>query len=176
MSTRSGQFITLRDLREEVGKDASRFFYVMRSHEQHLDFDIDLAKSDNNENPVFYIQYAHARICSVFLNLQQMDLYHNEAIGEAALDLLSEEHELALTRTVSRFPEIIDSAAHSRTPHLLAHYLHALATDLHGYYNAHQFLVDEENLRNARLNLILATKIILQKGLSLLGVSAPEKM
>ena len=176
MSTRSGQFITLRDLRKEVGKDAARFFYIMRSHEQHLDFDIDLAKSDNNENPVFYIQYAHARICSVFLNLQQMDLHHNEAIGEAALDLLSEEHELALTRTVSRFPEIIESAAHSRTPHILAHYLHALATDLHGYYNAHQFLVEEENLRNARLNLILATKIILQKGLSLLGVAAPEKM
>jgi arginyl-tRNA synthetase len=176
MSTRSGQFITLRELREEVGKDAARYFYIMRSHEQHLDFDLDLAKSENNENPVFYIQYAHARICSVFLNLLQMDLYHNEAIGEAALDMLSEEHELALTRTVSRYPEIIDSAAQARTPHLLAHYLHALATDLHGYYNAHQFLVDEENLRNARLNLILATKIILRNGLALLGVSAPEKM
>jgi arginyl-tRNA synthetase len=176
MSTRSGQFITLRELREEVGKDAARYFYIMRSHEQHLDFDLDLAKSENNENPVFYIQYAHARICSVFLNLLQMDLYHNEAIGEAALDMLNEEHELALTRTVSRYPEIIDSAAQARTPHLLAHYLHALATDLHGYYNAHQFLVDEENLRNARLNLILATKIILRNGLALLGVSAPEKM
>jgi arginyl-tRNA synthetase len=176
MSTRSGQFITLRELREEVGKDAARFFYIMRSHEQHLDFDLDLAKSKSNENPVYYIQYAHARICSVLRNVEQKDLYHNEAIGEAALDLLTEDHELALTRTLSRFPETIDSAARSRTPHLLAHYLHSVATDLHAYYNAHQFLVEEENLRNARLNLILATRIILKKGLALLGVSAPEEM
>ena len=176
MSTRSGQFITLRELREEVGTDASRFFYIMRSHEQHLDFDLDLAKSHSNENPVFYIQYAHARICSVFRNLEQMDLFHNEAIGEVALNLLTEDHELALMRTISRFPETIESAARIRSPHLMAHYLHALATDLHSYYNAHQFLVDEENLRNARLNLILATRIILEKGLALLGVSAPEEM
>ena len=176
MSTRSGQFITLRELRDEVGKDAARFFYIMRSHEQHLDFDIDLAKSHSNENPVYYIQYAHARICSVFRNLEQKDLYHNEAIGEAALDLLTEDHELALIRTLSRFPETIESAARSRTPHLLAHYLHSVATDLHAYYNAHHFITEEENLRNARLNLILATKIILKKGLALLGVLAPEEM
>lgn len=176
MSTRSGQFITLRELREEVGKDAARFFYILRSHEQHLDFDLDLAKSHSNENPVYYIQYAHARICSVLRNLEQKDLYHNEAIGEAELPLLTEDHELALTRTLSRFPETIEAAARGRTPHLLAHYLHSVATDLHAYYNAHQFLVAEENLRNARLNLILATKIILHKGLALLGVLAPEEM
>ena len=148
----------------------------MRSHEQHLDFDLDLAKSNSNANPVFYIQYAHARICSVFRNLEQMDLFHNEAIGEVALNLLTEDHELALMRTISRFPETIESAARIRSPHLMAHYLHALATDLHSYYNAHQFLVDEENLRNARLNLIMATCIILENGLALLGVSAPEEM
>ncbi len=176
MSTRSGQFITLRELREEVGTDAARFFYVMRSHEQHLDFDLDLAKSHTNENPVYYIQYAHARICSVFRNLQQMDERHNEAIGEVALDLLTEEHEIQLMRTISKFPEIIESAGRLRAPHLLAHYLHSLATDLHSYYNAHQFLVDEENLRNARLNLIFATRLVLDKGLGLLGVSAPEEM
>jgi len=176
MSTRSGQFITLRELREEVGTDAARFFYIMRSHEQHLDFDLDLAKSHSNENPVFYIQYAHARICSVFRNLEQMDLFHNEAIGEVALDLLTEDHELALMRSISRFPETVDSVARIRSPHLMAHYLHGLATDLHSYYNAHQFLVEEENLRNARLNLILATRIVLKKGLALLGVSAPEEM
>jgi len=176
MSTRSGQFITLRELREEVGTDAARFFYIMRSHEQHLDFDLDLAKSHSNENPVFYIQYAHARICSVFRNLEQMDLFHNEAIGEAALDLLNEDHELALMRSISRFPETIESAARIRAPHLMAHYLSDLAADLHSYYNAHQFLVDEENLRNARLNLVLATRIVLKKGLALLGVSAPEEM
>jgi len=176
MSTRSGQFITLRELREEVSTDAARFFYVMRSHEQHLDFDLDLAKSRTHENPVFYIQYAHARICSVFRNLEEMDERHNEAIGAVALDLLTEEHEVQLMRTISRFPETIDAAARLRAPHLLAHYLQALATDLHAYYNSHQFLVDEENLRNARLNLVLATKMVLSKGLGLLGVSAPEEM
>ena len=176
MSTRSGQFITLRELRDEVGNDAARFFYIMRSHEQHLDFDLDLAKSNSNENPVFYIQYAYARICSVFRNLEQMDLVHNEAIGEVALDQLNEEHELALMRSISRFPETVDSAARLRSPHMMAHYLHSLATDLHSYYNAHQFLVEEENLRNARLNLILATRTVIKMGLALLGVSAPEEM
>jgi arginyl-tRNA synthetase len=176
MSTRSGQFITLRELREEVSTDAARFFYVMRSHDQHLDFDLDLAKSRTNENPVFYIQYAHARICSVFRNLEQMDERHNEAIGEVALDQLTQQHEVQLMRSISRFPEVIESAARLRSPHQMAHYLHSLATDLHSYYNAHQFLVDEENMRNARLNLILATQIVLKKGLSLLGVTAPEEM
>jgi arginyl-tRNA synthetase len=176
MSTRSGQFITLRELREETGDDAARFFYIMRSHEQHLDFDLDLAKSRSHENPVYYIQYAHARICSVFRNLLPMDLTHNEAIGEAALDVLVEGHEVSLIRELSRYPETVDAAARKRAPHLMAHYLHALATELHAYYNAHQFLVDDENLRNARLNLILATRIVLQSGLSLLGVSAPEEM
>jgi arginyl-tRNA synthetase len=176
MSTRSGQFITLRELREEVGTDAARFFYIMRSHEQHLDFDLDLAKSNSNENPVYYIQYAYARICSVFRNLEQMDLSYIEAIGEVALDLLVEDHEMALMRTLSRFPESIEAAARLRSPHMIAHYLHSLATELHSYYNAHQFLVDDENLRNARLNLVMATKIVLAKGLDLLGVSAPEEM
>jgi arginyl-tRNA synthetase len=176
MSTRSGQFITLRELRDEVGSDAARFFYVMRSHDQHLDFDLDLAKSRSNENPVYYIQYAHARICSVFRTLEDMDERHNVEIGNVALDLLTEDHEMQLMRDISRFPETIDSAARLRSPHLLAHYLHALATDLHSYYNAHQFLVKDENLRNARLNLILATRTVLARGLGLLGVSAPEEM
>jgi len=176
MSTRSGHFITLRELREEVGTDAARFFYVIRSHDQHLDFDLDLAKSRSNENPVYYIQYAHARICSVFRTLEQTGERYNEAIGMAALDLLTEDHEMQLMRTISRFPETIEAAARTCAPHMLAHYLHMLATDLHAYYNAHQFLVDEENLRNARLNLIMATRIVLKKGLGLLGVSAPEEM
>jgi arginyl-tRNA synthetase len=176
MSTRSGQFITLRELREEVGSDAARFFYVMRSHEQHLDFDLDLAKSHSNENPVYYIQYAHARICSVFRNLEQMDETHNPAIGEAALNLLTEPNETRLLRELSRYPEIIESCARLRAPHQLAHYLQALATEFHAYYNSQQFLVDDENIRNVRLNLILATKIVLADGLSLLGISAPEAM
>jgi arginyl-tRNA synthetase len=176
MSTRSGQFITLRELREEVGKDAARFFYVMRSHDQHLDFDLDLAKSRSNENPVYYVQYAHARICSVFRNLEGMDMTWNAAIGEAALDQLTEDRELALLRAVSRYPEVIESAARLRAPHLMAHYLSDVATEFHGYYNAHQFLVDDENLRNARLNLIEATRVVLVNGLALLGISAPEEM
>lgn len=176
MSTRSGQFITLRELREEVGKDAARFFYVMRSHEQHLDFDLDLAKSHTNENPVYYIQYAHARICSVFRNLEQMNETHNQAIGEAALKLLTEPNEIKLLRVLGRYPEIIEAAARLRAPHLVAHYLQALATEFHAYYNSQQFLVDDEHIRNVRLNLILATRIVLANGLELLGISAPESM
>jgi arginyl-tRNA synthetase len=176
MSTRSGDFITLRQLRDEVGSDAARFFYVMRSHEQHLDFDLDLAKSRTNENPVYYIQYAHARICSVFRNLEQMNETHNQAIGEAALNLLTEPNEILLLRALSRYPEIIESSARLRAPHQLAHYLQALATEFHAYYNSQQFLVDDENIRNVRLNLILATRIVLANGLALLGISAPDTM
>ncbi|KAA9131004.1 arginine--tRNA ligase [Marinihelvus fidelis] len=176
MSTRSGKFITLRELREEVGTDAARFFYVMRSHDQHLDFDLDLAKSRTNENPVYYVQYAHARICSVFRQLEQNDMRHNAAIGEAALDQLTEPRELALMRAINRYPETIEAAARLRSPHLVAHFLGDLATEFHGYYNAHQFLVDDENLRNARLNLVEATRIVLVNGLELLGCSAPEEM
>ncbi len=148
----------------------------MRSHDQHLDFDLDLAKSRSNDNPVYYIQYAHARISSVFRNLDQMDLTHNIPIGEAALDLLGEAHELELMRAISRYPEVIESAARLRAPHILAHYLDLLATEFHAYYNAHQFLVDDENLRNARLNLILAAQRVLADGLGLLGIAAPEEM
>ncbi len=176
MSTRSGQFITLRELREEVGTDAARFFYVMRSHDQHLDFDLDLAKTKSNENPVYYIQYAHARICSVFRNLEQMNQTHNPAIGEAALKLLTEQNEVKLLRALSRYPEVIESSARLRAPHQLAHYLQALATEFHAYYNSQQFLVDDENIRNARLNLILATRYVLANGLELLGISAPDAM
>jgi len=176
MSTRSGQFITLRELREEVGSDAARYFYVMRSHEQHLDFDLDLAKSRSNENPVYYIQYAHARICSVFRNLEQMNETHNPAIGEASLNLLTEPNETLLLRALSRYPEIIESSARLRAPHHFAHYLQELATEFHAYYNSQQFLVDDADVRNARLNLILATRIVLANGLTLLGISAPESM
>lgn len=176
MSTRSGQFITLRELREEVGNDAARYFYVMRSHEQHLDFDLDLAKSNTNENPVYYIQYAHARICAVFRNLEMMNESYNQAIGEAALHLLTEPNEIKLLRALSRYPEVIETAARMRAPHQLAHFLQALATEFHAYYNSHQFLVEDEDIRNVRLNLIYATRIVLADGLKLLGISAPESM
>lgn len=176
MSTRSGEFVTLRDLRNEVGNDAARFFYVMRSHEQHLDFDLDLAKSRSNENPVYYIQYAHARICSLFRNLEKEGLRHNQAIGDAALNQLSEEHELTLVRCLNRYAEVIEAAAAQRAPHLLAHYLQELAASFHGCYTAVPVLVEDENLRNARLSLMSAARQVIANGLALLGVSAPESM
>ncbi len=176
MSTRSGSFVTLRELREEVGNDAARYFYVMRSHEQHLDFDLDLAKSSANDNPVYYIQYAHARIASVFRQLDSRGLRHNQAIGEAAIGRLESDHEQELLRALGRYPEVIESAAARRTPHILAHYLHDLAGQFHAWYNNSQFLVDDDDERNARLNLVAAIGQVLRNGLSLIGVSAPEKM
>lgn len=176
MSTRSGRFVTLRELREEVGNDAARYFYVMRSHEQHLDFDLDLAKSRANENPVYYIQYAHARIHSVFRELDSRGQRHNQAIGEAAIDRLESDHEQQLLRLIGRFPEIIESAARQRAPHVMAHFLHELAARFHAYYNASMFLVEDNDLRNARLNLVAAVGQVLRNGLRLIGVSAPQEM
>ena len=176
MSTRSGSFVTLRELREEVGNDAARYFYIMRSHEQHLDFDLDLAKSTANENPVYYIQYAHARIASVFRQLDSRGQRHNQAIGEAAIDRLSSPHEQELLRALGRYPELVESAAERQSPHVLAHYLHELAAQFHSWYNNSQFLVDDDDDRNARLNLVAAVGQVLRNGLELIGVSAPEEM
>ena len=176
MSTRSGEFITLRELRAEVGNDAARYFYVMRRCEQHLDFDLDLAKSQSSDNPVYYIQYAHARICSVLREAEARGIGFDA--GNAAVDAtaLGESHELALMRTLSRYPEVIESAAAELEPHQLAFYLRELANDLHTYYNAHTFLVDDTGLRTARLALVAATRQVLANGLGILGVSAPEEM
>ena len=176
MSTRSGEFVTLRQLREEVGNDAARFFYVMRKCEQHLDFDLDLAKSKSNENPVYYIQYAHARICSVARQLAEQDLSWDEAEGQTHLDLLTEPHETDIIKMLTRYPELIEAAALAHEPHQLAHYLRELANHFHTYYNAHKFILDDAHLRNARLNLIFATQQVLKNGLAILGVSAPEQM
>ena len=176
MSTRSGQFVTLRQLRKEVGSDAARFFYVMRKCEQHLDFDLDLAKSQSNENPMYYIQYAHARVCSVFRQLQEKNLRYDQARGLENLDKLSEKHEQSLMTSISRFPELLETAALNHEPHQLAHYLRELANEFHTYYNAHQFIVEDESLRDARLVLIKATKQVIFNGLGLLGVSAPDNM
>jgi arginyl-tRNA synthetase len=176
MSTRSGSFVTLRELREEVGKDAARFFYIMRKSEQHMDFDLELAKSKSNENPVYYIQYAHARICSVFRQLQQRKLVYEQNLGLNHLDFLNNEYEKTLLACLARYPELIETAAKNYEPHLVANYLRELATDLHGYYNAHQFIVEDERLRNARLCLVQAVQQVLVNGLSLLGLNAPEQM
>jgi arginyl-tRNA synthetase len=176
MSTRSGEFITLRELRREVGNDAARFFYVMRSNEQHLDFDMQLATSRSNENPVFYIQYAHARVCSVLRQMREKGFEHDEARGRASLDRLTEPHEQALLSTLSRYPEVLEMAAQQRAPHALVHYLRELATDFHAYYNAHQFLVEDAAVRDARLSLVRGVRQVVCSGLGLLGVSAPEAM
>jgi arginyl-tRNA synthetase len=176
MSTRSGEFDTLRQLRAEVGNDAARFFYVSRSNDQHLDFDLDVAKSQSNDNPVFYIQYAHARIASVYRQLDERSLEWNAAQGGASLSLLTEPQEKVLATTLSRYPEIIELAANNRAPQHLVHYLRDLANDFHTYYNAHAFIVDDAKLRDARLTLISATRTVIANGLELLGVSAPETM
>ncbi|HWS25377.1 MAG TPA: arginine--tRNA ligase [Xanthomonadales bacterium] len=178
MGKREGNFVTLKDLRTEVGTDAARFFYVMRSHEQHLDFDLELAKSQSKDNPVYYVQYAHARIASVFHKLAEQRLTHNRSAGDAARAQLSNEHELDLMNLLLRYPETIEKAGELRAPHLIANYLRELAAALHGYYDGAQvkILVDDDDLRNARLNLLLAVKQVLGNGLKLIGVSAPEKM
>ena len=176
MSTRSGEFVTLRQLREEVGNDAARFFYIMRSNEQHLDFDLELAKSKSNENPVYYIQYAHARIASVLRQLKEQSLYYDKENGSSNLDLLSTKKERNLMVGLSKYSEVINTAAKNRSPHSLAQYLRDLANEFHSYYNDSTFIVNDENLRDARLSLIIATQIIISSGLELLGVSSPSSM
>ena len=177
MSSRSGKFVTLKQLIDDVGVDAARFFYVMRSHDQHMDFDLDLAKSKTSENPVFYIQYAHARICNIYIKLEEHALQHNQEIGNASLNLLTHEKEEDLMRSISSYPEVLITAARTRAPHTLANYLRELAQSYHSFYDkCHIVNVEDENLRNARMNLSLATKSIVADGLFLLGASAPESM
>jgi len=176
MSTRSGEFVTLRELRHEVGNDAARFFYVMRKCEQHMDFDLDLARSQSSDNPVYYIQYAHARVRSVFRQLAEKQLHWDRDAGLAALDTLTEPHEDTLLVNLSRYPEVLESAALHHEPHQLTYYLRELANDFHTYYNAHKFIIDDAGLRNARLALIEATRQTLENGLHLLGVTAPDTM
>ena len=172
MSTRSGEFVSLRELRQEVGNDAARFFYVLRKSDQHLDFDLDLAKSQSNDNPVYYIQYAHARICSVLAQWGE-----DEAIlANAAADLLTSQAELMLLQKIIDYPDILEAAANDRSPHLLAFYLKDLAGEFHSYYNSTRFIVPEHSVRLARLTLIAAIRQVLANGLKLLGVTAPSKM
>jgi arginyl-tRNA synthetase len=174
MGKREGNFVTLREVRNEVGNDACRFFYLMRSHDQGLDFDLELAKSRSNENPVYYIQYAHARVASVMKQLGAKGLTHDAAAAD--LGQLTNAHEQAVITALSKYPEIVQHAALNRAPHALVHFLRDLANTLHTYYNAEQFIVDDAALRNARLTLVLAVQTVIRNGLGLLGVSAPETM
>jgi arginyl-tRNA synthetase len=176
ISKRAGEYVTLRDLTEWVGRDAVRFFLISRRADSEFVFDVDLALSQSEENPVYYVQYAHARVCSVFRQLQEKGHAHDRELGERNVARLGEPHEKALIRRVTYYPELLETAARALEPHQLAHYLRDLAGDFHTYYNAHTFIVDDVGLRNARLNLVAATRQVLENGLKLLGVSAPEKM
>ncbi|HEV2007727.1 MAG TPA: arginine--tRNA ligase [Burkholderiales bacterium] len=172
MSTRAGEFVTLRELRHEVGNDAARFFYVLRKSDQHLDFDLDLAKSQSNDNPVYYVQYAHARVSSV------LEQWGGDAGLLAAVDPspLVTDQEVALLSRLMEYPAVVASAARDLAPHMIAFYLKELAGEFHSYYNATRVLVPEEPLKLARLALVVATQQVLRNALALLGVSAPEKM
>lgn len=172
MSTRAGEFVTLRELRSEVGNDAARFFYVMRKSDQHLDFDLDLAKSQSTENPVYYVQYAHARVCSV---LEQWGGDAAELAGTDVAALLA-EHETALLALLLEYPDAVENAARDFAPHLVAYYLRELAAGFHSYYNATRLLVEDESVKRARLALAAAIRQVLRNGLALLGVSAPDRM
>ena len=173
MSTRSGEFVTLRELRGEVGNDACRFFYALRKSDQHLDFDLDLAKSQTNENPVYYIQYAHARVCSV---INQWGGDPAGLVEDARLALLDNPRELAIASKLGEFREVIEGAARELAPHLIAFYLKDLAGEFHAWYNAERMLVDDLALREARVALAIAVRQVIRNGLAILGVSCPESM
>ncbi|MDZ4142882.1 MAG: arginine--tRNA ligase [Methylotenera sp.] len=172
LSKRAGSYVTLRDLIEEVGCDATRYFLAARRSDSQLIFDIDLARAQTNDNPVYYIQYAHARICSV-LNQWNGD---KASLENADLSPLNNAHETALMQRLSTYPEVVENAATELAPHTIANYLKELASDLHSYYNEYKFLIDDEAVKIARLCLIGATQQVLKNGLDLLGVSAPDKM
>jgi arginyl-tRNA synthetase len=173
ISKRAGAYVTVRDLIDEVGRDGVRYFFLMRRVDSHLVFDVDLAKSQSDENPVYYVQYAHARVCSV---LREWGGDPAELAG-ADLDLLTSPHEAALAQKLAEFPELVARAAAEFSPHLVTHYLHDdVAARLHTYYNAERFLVEDAELKRARLALVAATRQVLANGLAILGVSAPERM
>lgn len=176
LSKRAGSYVTLRDLINEVGRDATRYFLSARAATSQLTFDIDLARSQSNENPVYYIQYAHARLCSVARQANEKDMPWDREAGEAALSLLVQEQEQTLLNQLARYPEVVELAARDLEPHQIAQYLRDLAAAMHAWYNACPFLVEEASLRNARLTLAMATRQTLANGMSLLGVTAPEEM
>ncbi len=174
MSTRSGEFVTLRTLREDVGKDAARFFYVMRKADQHMDFDLSLAKEQSSDNPVFYVQYAHARVCSVERQCQEQGVFID--LENPKLEKLVNNHEQVLLKHLTLYPQRVSNAATRREPHIVVNYLRELANHFHSWYNAHKFLIDDVEVRDARIALAFATRQVIKNGLILMGVSAPEKM
>ena len=175
MSTRSGEYVTLRQLRDEVGNDAARFFYISRSNDQHLDFDLELATSESKDNPIYYIQYAHARITSLLRRMEDEGLLVDN-FGTSDLSKLTQEAERYLMVALSRYPEVVQLAALNRAPQHLAHYLRDTAAAFHACYDSHRVLVDDASLRDARVGLAVAARQVVRNGLSLLGVSTPDNM
>ena len=177
ISKRAGSYVTLRDLIDEVGKDATRYFLISRKADSQLVFDIDLARSQSNDNPVYYIQYAHARVCRVLEELAERGLPPvDTAAGVASFGRLDTAHEQAMFVELSRYPEVVEAAAANLEPHLIAQYLRDLAGALHSYYHEHKWIVDDAELRNARITLAVTARQVIRNGLDLLGLSAPEKM
>jgi len=176
ISKRAGSYVTLRDLIDEVGRDATRYFLAARAPSSQLTFDIDLARSQSNDNPVYYIQYAHARICSILRKLASEQRSWDQANGLANLERLVEDQEKALANNLARFPEVVRIAGEQSAPHQVANYLHELASDFHGYYNNHKTIVEDDGLRDARIALTQAVRQVLANGLWLLGIAAPEEM
>lgn len=175
MSTRSGEFVTLADVVKEVGVDATRFFFLMRSSDSHLDFDLELAKKESPENPVYYIQYAHARICNVFRTAEEQG-YRTEDWSNADLSFLKEEVEFALIKKILAYPECVEKSALAQEVHRIPHYLNELVTIFHNYYTHHRFVTDDREVSLARLFLINTLRNVIANGLALMGVTAPEKM
>ena len=176
MSTRAGEFISLNELIEEVTSEAARFFFINRKGNQHLDFDLDLAKEESKDNPLYYIQYAHARICSVFDKLKENKKSYKESVALEALDQLNSDQEVEIQQLLSQFPDVINRSAENYEPHLICYYLRNLAGTFHSYYNNERILVEEENTLQAKLFLISAVKQVLFNGLKILSISAPESM
>jgi len=172
MAKRLGNIVTAREVLQEVGKDAFRFFLSMQNNQSHIDFDIELAKKKANENPVFYVQYAYTRICSIFAKIKD----NKSNLKSANLELLKEKEELDLMRTLLQFPSLIEQVSHNFAVNLITNYSLELATAFHRFYEKHQVLSVQSELKNARLALLKATQITLKNTLDLLGISAPEKM
>ena len=176
LSKRAGSYVTIRDLIDEVGRDATRFFLAARRADSQLTFDIDLARSQSNDNPVYYVQYAHARVCSMLRKTEDAGQPFDHSVAMANLALLDSDQEKAVLNRLARYPEVVEHAAKSREPQQVAQYLLDLAGDFHTCYNAVKVMVDDDTLRNTRLALGLATRQVLRNGLDLMGVSAPEEM
>jgi len=175
MSTRSGEFVTMKEVVDEVGKDAARFNFLLRRSDSHLDFDLELAKRRSNENPIYYVQYAHARLCSIFALAQEKG-YALPVFSETNVERLTLPEEMALIKTITRFPEVVEGAAQNLEPHRLTFYLIDLAGIFHNYYNKHRVVSEDGELTKARLLLGKAVRTVIRNALMLLGVSAPEKM